>query len=786
MLINLMTKKPKNAIAGNNQKYGIMSEEELKQELKGSVLILSTSSPDKRDIYREMFSSHNKGSDHYAGLDLFFTDSGALGIVPRKTPEKTGDYGGNLDEKSVQQIEMLKDKAVQKDIRSKLQNGGSNEFDYKTVNLMGMTEDSGWKLTFENKNIERKFIDKITEKIKPRLREKDYWLLKKIDENGFPGPNLKPVQEHLTGGFHELMELIYETAQELDIKNLRYQNSANISFVSPRLNKVFSKNFESSGDIMSKEEYLDKILKMKRGEPINSDFIQVPDGQEEGKRRNMVELERKGIFTKSSKDLPADFGRRELTEYLQNLIGKRRSSFVERKREVNIAVVTPDSVYGKKLKTTESLPTINDYKITGIPTYEELRKNPKQMMFGDADVVVLSSKLIDYNRNNDVYSDPNYNLLLKFAVTTITDPPSMNIPIVVDNRSGGFNRSLELISDAFAQGRLIGKNPFIVVNKDNELEKTLVLLKDVKQRAPVIKEVQEVYDNKKYEELQKVPSDGKFTVFIGGGHANKSKLDQEEAKELGYMAAKNSWRIATGAGSIEGSMGAVHTGFIQYHLDKLQKKNDLSLSQANKLIKKEFDKFKDKDGKYDAELIIEECPKFLEKLADNGQIPRNMFIGYSMKPLLEMESPSGKQPPAITYHEAGNMIRRLDALLAPGNKIFMPGSIGTDEELEDTIKQHINAIKLKKKSGVSGGNVFSDGTPDDKGTITIYNRGNIFDKVLRHYRLLGDDPFTEARKSAYNIKIVNSLDELKEVSKENAGSWADMIKKQKQQAKISR
>ncbi|MEZ5691237.1 MAG: hypothetical protein R3D71_06200 [Rickettsiales bacterium] len=232
--------KAKNSKPKETVKYDIMSEDELKQELKNSVLILNTSSPDKRDIYREMFSSHNKGSDHHAGLDLFFTDSGSLGIVPRKTPEETGKYDGNLAEKSVQLLETLKENTIQQNIRLKLENGGTNEFDPKTVNIMGMTEDSGWKITFKDKNTEKKFVEKITKKIKPKLREKDQWLLNEIEENGFPGPNLKPIQEHLSGGFHELMELIYETSDELNIKNLRYTNSTNVSFISPKLGKILA------------------------------------------------------------------------------------------------------------------------------------------------------------------------------------------------------------------------------------------------------------------------------------------------------------------------------------------------------------------------------------------------------------------------------------------------------------------------------------------------------------------------------------------------------------------
>ena len=49
-----------------------MTEDEFKKELKGSLLVLTTSSPDKRDIYRQLFSSHAKDENHFAGLDGSF------------------------------------------------------------------------------------------------------------------------------------------------------------------------------------------------------------------------------------------------------------------------------------------------------------------------------------------------------------------------------------------------------------------------------------------------------------------------------------------------------------------------------------------------------------------------------------------------------------------------------------------------------------------------------------------------------------------------------------------
>lgn len=666
----------------------LMSEEEFAQELKHSLLILSTSSPDKREIYRGLFSSHGK-KEHHAGLELYYTDSGALGIAPRKTAEMTNTYKGNLWEKAYQQLLYLQNTEYQERIRLKLDSHGQN-FKADEVNIVGMTEDSGWSIDFKDDAQKAQFIDIITREMKPKLRERDSWLLDKLHESGFPGPNLKPIQEHLEGGFHALMEMIYDAADEMNMKEIRYKGSNNVCFVSPRLGKMFAKEFVMTGHLLTREEYEARLLDTHKGEAINSNFVHVPDDQAEGKQETLDVLIRKGIHSKSTFDLPASYTRREVTEYLQGLIGKRRSSRTERDRSVNVAWVDPDAMDGNysHIRINE-LPPINDLKISKVTATTRLRDYAHLKPFHDADAIVLIPKEIKEN-DNQLHSDPNYRMLLNFVVTAETDPESMGVPLVLDNRTGRFDKALELISDAFAQGRLMGDTPFYVANTTQELEADLRLIKDIKQRAPIIKKVADTKESRvKSAPLKTVPNDGVFTVFIGGGHANNSKRDLEDAKSLGYKCAANGWRIVTGGGSIEGSMGATHTGFIQYHLDRLQERMDPSLTPLVPYIDP-------KTNRYDAETIIKQRPEILEKMAEDGLIPRDMFYAYSMKPLLEMESPSGEKPPAITYYEAGNRVRRIDALLAPGTKIFMHGGIGTDEEFEETVKQHVEA-RLRKK-----------------------------------------------------------------------------------------
>ncbi|MFW0777570.1 MAG: hypothetical protein ACN2B6_07625 [Rickettsiales bacterium] len=744
-----------------------MTKEEFQKALRGSLLVLTTSSPDKRDIYRELFSAHAKEENHQAGLDIYYTDSGALGIAPRKTPEQTGDYGGNLDEKALQQMQLLEDKDIHERIRHRLK--GNTEFDSEKINIVGMTEDSGWTLIFDDKNTEKKFIEAVKKRWEPQLREQDKWMLKNLDDTGFPGPNLKPIQEHMPRAFDGLMQMIYDAADEVGIKDLRFRNSTNVSFVFPATGQHFQKTFHSDGRVLTRDEYHDRLLNAERGEAINSNFVHVPDGQKQGEEKTVDQLISAGIHHKSIAELPADYARRELTEYLQELIGKRKSSPAERKRPIKISIQRPELPDGRTPSTFQ-MPEINDLMLTSTPSRSKLLKRPNARVFGDADAIVLvpdNSKPKDQNLTND----PNLAMLFNFVVTAETDPAAMAVPIILDNRSGGFDKALELGSDAFAHGRLMGDRPYVVANTDDELRDALVHIKDIKQRAPLIY-TPPLSDEKEKKPLPPmVPNDGTFTVFIGGGHANNSKRDLEDAKAFGYYAAEQGWRIVTGGGSVEGSMGATHTGFVQYHLDQLEK------ASGNEQIKASLEEFKDANGHYDAEKVILEKPAIIEELADKKIIPRDMFYAYNMEYLLTMESPSGEKPPGITYYEAGNRTRRLVGLLSPGNKVFMPGGIGTDEEFEETIRQHIEARQAKTNSQPQNDNVFPDGTPDDGGTIILYNRDGALDKLLETYGLSGNDTRSKRRREKDNIVIVTSLEELKEATKQKADSWLERVQK---------
>lgn len=747
-------------VAKRNETPGFMNEEELKSELKGSLLLLTTSSPDKRVQYKRLFTSLDK-KNKTAGIDAFIADSGAFGIAPTKTPEKTGNYQGNLDEKALLQLGMLREKSVTQAIRSRL---GANDFDATHINIMGMTEDSGWEIAFDSPDQKQNFIHEIKIIVAPLLRTRDQWLLDKLDYNGFPGPNLKPLQEHL-GGFNHLMEIIYDAAHRVGMEELRFRNHVSVSFTSPRMNKIFTKDFQTKGTFLTREQYAGKLITIGRGEAINSDFVHIPDGQAPGENKT-IDVMKSDLLTTSSQQLPAEYVRRDMTEWLQQLIGKRRASRDERERSVHIAFASPQSMEGSTSQDI-SMPVINDLTISSVPTNDMLRKHPNRKPLNGADVVVLTPDTT--KRDKEVgASDPNLRLVLSFLVTVETDPESMRVPIVLDNRTGYFDSVLDVMRDAFAHGRLMGDSPLLVANTDAELRSMLVDIKTMRQREPVIQST----ERKRIEKsapVQQVPrDDGIFTLFIGGGHANNSKRDLEDAHDFGYYCAARNWRIVTGAGCVEGSMGATHTGFIQYHLDQLEH------AAVPDAVREQL-RACDVDGKYDAESMILKNPELLEALADQGFIPRDMFYGYSMENLLKMESPSGKAPPAITYCEAGNRVRRLEGLLAPGTKVFLPGSIGTDEEFEHALKMHLDARGKKKASDTANDIAFADGTRDDDGAMIVYNRDGHLDALLAHYKLLGNGASARAARDIYNITIIDNSKQLKDATNKRATSWLNRV-----------
>lgn len=839
-------------------------ERELADTLRGSLLILSTTSPDKRTIFRKLFTllgihdNPRLGIRQKAGVDLFFTDSGSVNIVPTKTSERTLDFHGNLDEKAVQQLGILKD--ADGDIRKQLVQ--TKEFDPETIKIMGMTEDSGVSLVFEtpegepDREKKRLFIEKVTALISDRIRDRDKpWLVEHLatreledpSDSGFPGVNLHPLQNYL-GGYPALLEVIYTAAEQAGVQNLRFKNTSVVSFANPATEKIYTKTFVSYGRLLTREEYQRKLEESNGEAVVNIDFTQIYDNQKNGTQKTMEGM-RDNVLVSTSQRLPVDYPRREMVAWLQEIIG-RRTLPLGRFADFDVGFVSPYT--RNQEEQVRSFRTIMPgLRKVLVPGKDDLLSNPHAKFFDDADAVVLMPNGYQ-KKEGELQHDPNIELVLGAIVVAQTDPQSMCKPVILDNRSRKFSPVLKIVQDAFMQGRLLGDLPFFVAHTRGEMRRHLKEVQTMVRLAPRINKRE---SQRELPEVMQIPPDGVFTLFIGGGHENNTKQDLEEAFDLGYQCAKNGFRIVTGAGSVEGSMGATHTGYIQYHLDQIQNDkmayamdaigrefnkrgnvqydeesirevvnevqrqsqnadlisqisdlkagglveelaknllNDPGILPGEQLSRKSWeimqlkqtlealppDKFpQGPAGQYDAENIILEKPELLNDLADKGYIPRSLFYGFSMQDLLKIENPTGYPPPAITYSDAGNLSRRLQYLLAPGTKVFMPGSVGTDQELEYSIAQHLEG-RSRKASGAANDSFFKDGTRDDDGIMIIYNRGGNLDAVLKHYGLMdenhqpGEESLAErAIREKYNVVVVDTAEDLHRAVLTRATNW---------------
>ena len=62
--------------------------------------------------------------------------------------------------------------------------------------------------------------------------------------------------------------------------------------------------------------------------------------------------------------------------------------------------------------------------------------------------------------------------------------------------------------------------------------------------------------------------------------------------------------------------------------------------------------------------------------------------------------------------------------------------------------------------------------------MIIYNRNSHLDKLLEHYGLSSsNDPYARKKREAYNVKIVTSLDDLKNATTRTSATWLSRIHK---------
>ena len=735
------------------------TESELFDVLQGAVVPLFSQSPDKKTKYRTLFSIHESAQGQGEGVDINFIDAGKFNIPPANTAEREGSYELHTEEK----LARARQAVTQHDasIRAKLRSGSIQHED--TVNIVAMTEDSGWEVDFnhlDDPTIKQLFLDSIKSQLKARIREQDNWIYNHVDDatspenNSFPGPNLKPFQEHLEGGFKELMDIIYNAADAAGLDELRYQSHVNIGFGWD--DKAFFKEFIAHGTLLDRDTFERTRDTLPYGKSLDSNYIHIPDGQDIEVPKTLAELgdER---FVAHSEHVPFDYSRRMVTEWLQDGIGTKVHREQGERADVNIAYISA-SVFeqGEASQTQDVLRVLNDdnYHFVNVPSMDVLRQYPNEKIVNGADMLILRPEPMQ-----DIQGftfDPNLFTAYNMIVNVLVDPQSMTTPIILDNRSSDFDNMLEILRDGFTSGRFIGEFPVMVANTDEQLQ-------------AIVSEQAAILESSKFitkEVIKLVPNDKVLNVFVAGGHNNNSKRDLEEAHDLGYMLAQQNMRIVTGGGQIDGSMGAVHTGFIQYHLDQLQKpENAATLVLQMPELKDTLQDYM-QQGRYNAEALITQQPDMLEQLANLHFIPRDMFYAYSTQALIEMESPNNQVPPAVTYQDTVNRVLRLDALKSADAVAVMPGGYGTDEEVLDMFRSEI----IPRLQAVSAGEMVDDYHKK----LIIYNRNGQIDGFLRALHLVDEqmEP-KEALLELINVDIVNTQLEVTNhiIDFQQSGRW---------------
>jgi predicted Rossmann-fold nucleotide-binding protein len=727
-----------------------MTDADFFERIKEALVILSTSSGDKISDYSALFSALPSGENFRdKGINAHFTHIGAFGIANDYVAENEGDGVIHANNKLTRAMRNVKDHNAH--INNKLQQGGF--LDSNKTEKVSMVEDSWWDIDLSSydDSVKASFLRNIKDQLKDQLRPEDQdILLKNLDttnpKSSFPGAHLKPLQEHLSGGFTKLMNIIYNAAEENNMKDLRYISYIELAFGFHDTNETYNYHGASKGSIISREDFNKTLRDLPLGVAVTSKTIHQPDLQSVDPK-TFDKLTSGNLLVQSSRDIPADNSRRNFAEWLQVNIGthdfsankENGETASEQEQKTKIAYLSPSTLeHGYELSSEKTglleILAKDDFTFTTLPTYKGLRNFPSLKALNDADILLLEAEDI-IELSNGIKIDPNLSMLNYLAVTVQVDPESVNVPIILDNRYGQWNQTLKPFREATKNGRLIGDFPFLVANSKSELNLLLNEYAAITKQSSVVPQ----------QEITPIPNDGKTSVFVAGGHANNNKVDKEQSIELGYYLASQDMRIVTGGGQIDGSMGGVHTGFIQYHLDKLDKRNlNISDNHNQALF----------DNQYNAEKLILDRPDVINALTQAGYIPSDMFYSYSTEDLMKIESPNGQlETVGATHQNVANRLLRLDNMLIADISVILSGGIGTYEEIDGWIRK-----KLEDSFDVVAAN---DNRYSPEKTLIIHNQDGFFDALLNHYGIMKKDgSYNKDALSTLNIKIANNPQQL--------------------------
>lgn len=443
----------------------------------------------------------------------------------------------------------------------------------------------------------------------------------------------------------------------------------------------------------------------------------------------------------------------------------------------NAVILQPHIVDEERIKRlserkSQALTTRDSYTFKDKEGVEKKIKD--QYERHDADYRDLKAKIFEEYRKP---LENNIQILLLAVVAKLIHPESKNTGIIIDNRDGHFDAALRMFDETYFNGLAQGTSPIKIANTDEEL---IQLQNEAEERykynlgRSINEDTTNPYEGKMGEDpILNFSLPDNFSIFIGGGAFNNAPDYTRRTGDLAQYIASKDWTLVTGGGQLDGPMGAAHAGFLEYHLsrDKLDALlEDDFLTEEEKEQLKEYiftreDKILESDQPPFQSLNIEkmlkgkESEELLYKIADNKDyIPKDRFYAFSMEFLIKQEG-SGK-PTAGTkegenYHDAGNIIRRMHAMLKANTHVYAPGAHGTAQELiQSLIMNRIEPDPEKRKD------------------IIIYNRKDpltgrgVFDHVIDELKL--HDPVVQKER---NVIIVNHSKDAREEVEKSYKRW---------------
>lgn len=407
----------------------------------GSTIILSTTSPDKRAEYDQIFKR----------FDVNFIFLEDLGLSPQKTDEMTNTYVGNLQQKAGELSLALHYNLEA--IKQRLKSKGYNV----ELPILGMVEDSGIEIYPINKEpvIRAAFRKELKRRIDERIHDSflvndklkrdvfpsmsnseilDYlanvevnniWMTKLDENETLPGPNYKPIYEALPGGVREFFDIMHDAMeaimrdQEPDSRStgartlLRFRNHCSMMLVEPyerpqeHLTIEDVIEGENKGKVATRDE-VDSLVKYrtasskpkhKLGRLFTSDFL-IPDNQKNNTDYTQRKLvEGRGLLESEGREV-ASYYRLNAIAAMEEQYGLPRASYegdgewsyqarISNKEVLNIMLLNSGDgpsdlldAFGARLET-------QGYQLHPMPTLAALLKDPNMRLMQGVDVVFI-------------------------------------------------------------------------------------------------------------------------------------------------------------------------------------------------------------------------------------------------------------------------------------------------------------------------------------------------------------------------------------------------------------